>query len=119
MFYQISEYLLFIISCLGPKKQDFGPTANILKGNHDTFLIHLDAVCQKFGQMRFENNVFQKVQVLLNYYFMESLSDANFISAHFITFIFQNIPYLLYANFGLFISLMQFFGQKIAIKLRY
>ena len=38
---------------------------------------------------------------------------AYFISANFITAIFQTFhKYLPYANFGLFISLVQFFGQK-------
>ena len=40
---------------------------------------------------------------------------ANFISANFITAMFQNFPkYLAYAFLGLFISLLQIFGTKQA-----
>ena len=45
-----------------------------------------------------------------------SSSYANFIRANFIDAIFKNIhKYLPFANFWLFISLVQFFGQKIAL----
>ena len=34
---------------MGPKKQDFGPTIDILKGNHSTLYIHLVKIRQKLG----------------------------------------------------------------------
>ena len=47
---------------VGPKKQDFWPKNNILKGNHCILRIQGAPVCQKLG-MILENNVVQKLKL--------------------------------------------------------
>jgi hypothetical protein len=46
---------------VGPKKQDFGPKFNILKGNHCILKIQEAPVRQKLG-MIVENKVIQKLK---------------------------------------------------------
>jgi hypothetical protein len=47
---------------MGPKKQDFGPKINILKGNHCILRIRVAPVRQKLG-MILENKVVQKLKL--------------------------------------------------------
>ena len=67
---------------VGPKKQDYWPKINILKGNHNILKIRGAPVCQKLD-MSLENKVVQKLKlekdaiykkwspklIFLNYYF--------------------------------------------------
>jgi hypothetical protein len=50
---------------VGPKKQDFWPKINILKGNHCILRIRGAPVCQKLG-MILENKVVQKLKFFTN-----------------------------------------------------
>ena len=50
---------------VGPKKQDFWPKINILKGNHCILRIQGAAVRQKLG-MILENKVVQKLRLEKN-----------------------------------------------------
>ena len=50
---------------VGPKKQDFWPKINILKGNHCILRIQGEPVCQKLG-MILENKVVQKLELEKN-----------------------------------------------------
>ena len=47
---------------VGPRKQDFWPKINILKGNHCILRIRGAPVCQKLG-MILENKVVQKLKL--------------------------------------------------------
>ena len=47
---------------VGPKKQDFWPKINILKGNHSILRILGAPVCQKLD-MIFENKLVQKLKL--------------------------------------------------------
>ena len=47
---------------MGPKKQDFGPKINILKGNHCILSLRGATVRQKLG-MILENKVIQKLKL--------------------------------------------------------
>ena len=47
---------------VGPKKQDFWPKINILKGNHCILRIRGAPVCQKLGTI-LENKVVQKLNL--------------------------------------------------------
>jgi hypothetical protein len=47
---------------VGPKKQDFWPKINILKGKHCILIIRGAAVCQKLD-MILENKVVQKLKL--------------------------------------------------------
>ena len=47
---------------MGPKKQDFWPKFNILKGNHCILRLRGAPVCQKMG-MSLENKVVQKLKL--------------------------------------------------------
>jgi hypothetical protein len=58
---------------VGPKKQDFWPKSNILKGNHCILRIQGAPVCQKFG-MILENKVVQKLKLEKNVFFYKKLS---------------------------------------------
>ena len=50
---------------VGPKKQDFGPKINILKGNHCILRLQGAPVCQKLC-MVLENKVVQKLKLEKN-----------------------------------------------------
>ena len=51
-----------ILKMVGPKKEDFWPKINILKGNHCTLRIRGVPVHQKLG-MILENKVVQKLKL--------------------------------------------------------
>ena len=53
---------------VGPKKQDFWPKTNILKGNHCILRIRGAPVCQKLG-MILENKVVQKLKLEKNVFY--------------------------------------------------
>ena len=52
---------------VGPKKQDFWPKINILKGNHCILRIREAPVRQKLG-MILENKVVQKLKLETNFF---------------------------------------------------
>ena len=54
-----------LTNCLGPIKQDFGPKINVVKGNHETFGIHLMTLRQKLD-MLLKNKVVQKLMLSEN-----------------------------------------------------
>ena len=53
---------------VGPKKQDFGPKINILKGNHCILRIRGAPFRQKLG-MILENKVVQKLKLEKNVFY--------------------------------------------------
>ena len=53
---------------VGPKKQDFWPKINMLKGNHCILRIRGAPVCQKLG-MILENKVVQKLKLEKNVFY--------------------------------------------------
>ena len=53
---------------VGPKKQDFWPKINILKGNHCILRIRGVTVCQKLD-MVLENEVVQKLKLEKNVFY--------------------------------------------------
>ena len=50
---------------VGPKKQDFWPKINVLKGNHCILRMQGAPVCQKLGMIS-ENKVVQKLKLEKN-----------------------------------------------------
>ena len=56
---------------VGPKKQDFWPKINILKGNHYILRIWGSSVRQKLG-MILENKVVQKLKLEKNCFFYKN-----------------------------------------------
>ena len=58
---------------MGPKKQEFWPKINILKGNHCILKIRGAPVCQKLG-MILENKVVQKLKLEKKYVIFQKLS---------------------------------------------
>ena len=59
-----------ILKMVGPKKQDFWPKINILKGNHCILMIGGAPVRQKLG-MILENKVVQKLKLEKNVFFQK------------------------------------------------
>ena len=57
---------------MGPKKQDFWPKTNILKGNHCILRIRGVTVCQKLG-ISLENKVVQKLKLEKNGFFLQKM----------------------------------------------
>ena len=53
---------------VGPKKQDFWPKINIIKGIHCILRIRGAPVCQKLG-MILENKLVQKLNLEKNFFF--------------------------------------------------
>ena len=64
---------------MGPKKQDFWPNINILKGNHSILRIRGVPVRQKLG-MILENKVVQKLTLKVQFwhFFMNHNSSTDF-----------------------------------------
>ena len=56
------------LKMVGPKKQDFWQTINILKENHYILRIHGVPVCEKLG-MILENKVVQKLKLEKNVFY--------------------------------------------------
>ena len=63
---------------VGPKKQDFWPKINILKGNHYILRIQGAPVRQKLG-MILENKVIQKLKLEKNVFYKKLVSYINFL----------------------------------------
>jgi hypothetical protein len=64
---------------VGPKKQNFGPKINIIKGNHCILRIRGAPVCQKMAVI-LENKVVQKVR---NKCFLQKMVSIQKISVDF------------------------------------
>ena len=60
-----------ILMMAGPKKQDFWPKINVLKGNHCILRIQGAPVCQKLG-MILENKVVQKLKLEKKFFFTKN-----------------------------------------------
>ena len=58
---------------VGPKKQDFWPKINILKGNHCFLRIRGPPVCQKLD-MILENKVVQKLKLEKNVFYKKMVA---------------------------------------------
>ena len=71
----------------GPKKQDFRPKINILKGNHCILRIRGAPVCQKLG-MILENKVVQKLELEKNVFLQQMVSKIDTLY----DFFFEKIP---------------------------
>ena len=68
---------------VGPKKQDFWPTINIvLKENHCILRIQGAPVCQKLG-MILENKVFQKLKLEKNVFYKKWSPKLIFLNDFF------------------------------------
>jgi hypothetical protein len=72
---------------VGPKKQDFWPKINILKGNHCTLRIQGAPVRQKLS-MILENIVVQKLKLEKNYFYKKWSPKLIFLN----DFFFEKIP---------------------------
>ena len=66
---------------VGPKKQDFWPKNNILKGNHCILRIQVP-VCQKLG-MILENKVVQKLKLEKNVFYKKWSPKLIFLNIFF------------------------------------
>ena len=67
---------------VGPKKQDFWPKINILKGNHCILRIQGAPVCQKLG-MILENKVVQKLKLEKNIFYKKWSPKLIFLNEFF------------------------------------
>ena len=67
---------------VGPKKEDFCPKINILKGNHCILRIRGVPVCQKLG-MILENKVVQKLKLEKNVFYKKGSPKLIFLNDFF------------------------------------
>ena len=67
---------------MGPKKQDFWPNINILKGNHCILRIQGAPVHQKLG-MILENKVVQKLKLEKNVFYKKLSPKLIFLNDFF------------------------------------
>ena len=67
---------------VGPKKQDFWPKINILKGNHCIWIIPGAPVRQKLG-MILENKVVQKLKLEKNVFYKKLSPKLIFLNDFF------------------------------------
>ena len=72
---------------VGPKKQDFWPKINVLKGIHCILRIRAVPVCQKLG-MILENKVILKLKLEKNVFYQKWSSKLTFLNDSF----FEKIP---------------------------
>ena len=69
-----------ILKMVGPKKQDFWPKFNILKGNHCILRIRGAPVCQKLGMIL--KKVVQKLK-LIKYFFTKNGIPNSYFEMNF------------------------------------
>ena len=67
---------------VGPKKQEFGPNINILKGNHCILRTREAPVRQKMG-MILENKLVQKLKLEKNVFYKNSSPKLIFLKMTF------------------------------------
>ena len=72
---------------VGPKKQDFWPKINILKGNHCILRIRGVTVCQKLD-MILENEVVQKLKLEKNVFLQKRSPKLIFLNIYTYIYIF-------------------------------
>ena len=71
-----------ILKMVGPKKQDFWPKINIIKGNHCILRIRRAPVRQKLG-MILENKVVQKLKLEKNVFYKKWSPKLIFLNVFF------------------------------------